>query len=291
MDPSPLNAAPLNAGLGNAETASCYGLRALASGAKGHFDQAIADLTEAIRLHPNRAEFYFHRGTICFRTGRPHDAVSDFTEAIRLDPTSAMTYAFRAAVWQNAKDFDQAILDLTEAIRLCPGNDSFFFVHGSARYLKGELNQAIDDYTAAIEIDPDVVDAYVARAVAWRRKGEFEKAFLDLREAHRKDPTNAYPYQELAWLQSTASDARFRDGKKAVKNALRACELNAWGEPNKLCILAAAYAEAGNFDAAVEWQSKAVDLANSEQRARWQPLLSLYQANQPYREEVVKSAE
>jgi tetratricopeptide (TPR) repeat protein len=291
MDPSPLNAAPLTGGLGNAETAACYGLRALASGETGHFDQAIADLTEAIRLDPDRAEFYVHRGQIWFQTGRPDDAVSDFTEAIRRDPTSAMTYALRAAVWQNAKDFDKAILDLTEAIRLCPDNDSFRFVRGSARYLKGELNQAIDDYTAAIEIAPDDRDAYVARAVAWRRKGEFEKAFLDLREAHRKDPTNAYPYQELAWLQSTASDARFRDGKKAVKNALRACELNEGEKPANLCILAAAYAEAGNFDAAVEWQSKADDLANSEQRAWWQPRLSLYKANQPYREEVLKSAE
>jgi tetratricopeptide (TPR) repeat protein len=291
MDPSPLNAAPLIAGLGNPGTAACYGMRALASGETDHFDQAIADLTAAIRLNPNRAEFYVHRGTIWFQTGRPDDAVSDFTEAIRRDPTSAMTYALRAAVWQNAKDFDKAILDLTEAIRLCPGNDSFLFVRGSAWYLKGELNQAIDDYTAAIEIAPDEMDAYVARAVAWRRKGEFEEAMLDLREAQRKDPTHAYPYQELAWLQSTASDARFRDGKKAVDHAIRACELNAWGDANNLCVLAAAYAEAGDFDAAVEWQSKAVDLGNSEQRARWQPRLSLYKANQPYREEVVKSAE
>ena len=222
------------------------------------------------RSHPSPSE---SRGVLLppwhnlFSKGRPHDAVSDFTEAIRLDPTSAMTYTFRAAVWQNAKDFDKAILDLTEAIRLCPDNDSFRYVRGSARYLKGELNQAIDDYTASIEIDPDAMDAYVARAVAWRRKGEFKKAFLDLREAHRKDPTNAYPYQELAWLQSTASDAQFRDGKKAVDNALRACELKEGEKPAKLCILAAAYAEAGNFDAAIEWQSKAVTwpTANKEQ--------------------------
>ena len=99
------------------------------------------------------------------------------------------------------------------------------------------------------------------------------------------------PTRELAWLQSTASDSQFRDGKKAVKNALRACELNEGEKPANLCILAAAYAEAGDFNAAVEWQSKAVDLADSEQRAWWQPRLSLYQANQPYREEVVKSAE
>ena len=44
LDATPLIAAPLTAGLGNAETASCYGLRALASGETGHFDQAIADL-------------------------------------------------------------------------------------------------------------------------------------------------------------------------------------------------------------------------------------------------------
>ena len=42
--------------------------------------------------------------------------------------------------------------------------------------------------------------------------------------------------------------------------ATRACELTEWKVAHGLTTLAAAYSEAGNFAAAVEWQAKAIAL-------------------------------
>ncbi len=56
-------------------------------------------------------------------------------------------------------------------------------------------------------------------------------------------------------------------------------------EPGTLDTLAAAYAEAGDFDAAVRWQARAIELLGDESaRDRFRSRLELYRARKPYRE-------
>ena len=49
-----------------------------------------------------------------------------------------------------------------------------------------------------------------------------------------------------------------RDGKLALENAKKACELDQWENWQYVSSLAAAYAELGQFDKAIEWQKKAI---------------------------------
>ena len=53
----------------------------------GQFDKAIADFTEAIRMHPKSARAYPGRAKSHGISGDLDAAISDCTEAIRLDPT------------------------------------------------------------------------------------------------------------------------------------------------------------------------------------------------------------
>ena len=86
--------------------------------------------------------------------------------------------------------------------------------------------------------------------------------------------------------EATAIDAKIRDGKKAVADANKAMELaGSSDDPMLLGTLAAASAEAGDFDTAVKWQTRAVKLAPSEdQKTDWQSRLDLYKGRQAYRE-------
>lgn len=70
-----------------------------------------------------------------------------------------------------------------------------------------------------------------------------------------------------------------------MENATRACELTKWTSPLALSTLAAAHAEAGAFDEAVMWQTKAVEAAAPDSDPTVaQSRLELYQAGKPYRE-------
>ena len=65
----------------------------------------------------------------------------------------------------------------------------------------------------------------------------------------------------LAWILSTDANPDFRNGTEAVKMAERACELTGRNDPVKLKTLAAAYAETGRFEEAMNTLRTAKDLA------------------------------
>ena len=159
---------------------------------------------------------------------------------------------------------------------------------GNAWRNKKEYDKAIADYTEAIRLDPKFVIAYYNRGVAWRKKKECDKAIADYTEAIRLDPKYAAPHNSIAWLKATAVDAKYRDGKLAIELATKALEL---AGPNPTWhyhgILAAAYAEAGEFDKAVAEQKKALEGKDldKDKRAKMEKRLELYKAKKPYRDE------
>ena len=66
--------------------------------------------------------------------------------------------------------------------------------------------------------------------------------------------------------------------------ATLACEMSGWKDPNQVDTLAAAYAEAGEFAKAVEWQEKAIALAQGATSGEdWAERLELYRKKTPYR--------
>ncbi len=67
-----------------------------------------------------------------------------------------------------------------------------------------------------------------------------------------------------------------------------ACKLTDWKNGSYLDTLAAAYAAAGDFDSAVKWQSKAMELVTVKNKAEFQSRLALYETHKPYREEPRK---
>jgi len=110
----------------------------------------------------------------------------------------------------------------------------------------------------------------------------------DYRAAIKLDPKHAEAHASLAWALASYPRDELRDGKSAVKYALRACELTGEKDTNALSALAAAYAECGDFKRAIEWQRKALTLGypgEPEREERAKKRIKLYEAGKPYREE------
>jgi hypothetical protein len=76
----------------------------------------------------------------------------------------------------------------------------------------------------------------------------------------------------------------------AVEMATRACEWNNWTDAAYLDTLAAAYAEAGDFENAVRFQREAIAKlsAGDPSRAEFFDRLQLYESSKPYRDDAEK---
>ncbi|MGH7194615.1 MAG: hypothetical protein ACREJM_13945, partial [Candidatus Saccharimonadales bacterium] len=87
-----------------------------------------------------------------------------------------------------------------------------------------------------------------------------------------------------AWRMATSPDERYLNGERAVELATEACELTEWKRAADIDTLAAAYAEAGDFEEAIRWQMKAVELSvEQSMKKEAQARLELYREHRPYR--------
>jgi hypothetical protein len=88
-----------------------------------------------------------------------------------------------------------------------------------------------------------------------------------------------------AWMQATNPEAKYRNGKAALAAATKACELTGHKDGVKLCALAAAYAEVGQFDQAAKWQTAALELVPADHKQAAQAMLAGFKVGKPYRED------
>jgi tetratricopeptide (TPR) repeat protein len=181
---------------------------------------------------------------------------------------------------------EQAAEYYSEYLRTHPKSAWGYNLRGWTRFEKGDYDNALADYDAVIRLDPRDAVAFNNRGGVWQKKGAYEKALKDYNEAIRLDSREIMGYNSLAWLLATCPADGRRDGKRAVAMARQACTLADWKDPYLLDTLAAAYAEAGNFDEAVRWQAKAAGLPASNQdfRKTAEERLALYRDKRPYRE-------
>lgn len=148
-----------------------------------------------------------------------------------------------------------------------------------------QYDSAIAEYTEAIRLDPAADAAFHNRAHAYADTKEYAKAIADYEEAIRLAPEEPDSHTGLAWLLATCPDAALRDGKRAVELATRACDLSRWKDANDIENLAAAHAECGQFDEAVKWQTKALDvLTGLDHLADSRKRLDLYKQGKPFRD-------
>jgi serine/threonine-protein kinase len=124
---------------------------------------------------------------------------------------------------------------------------------------KGQYTQALDSISAALSLKPKNPGYLHNRAVIKTALERYSEAIQDYRRVIKLNPKSGGSYNNLAWIFATAKDPAYRDCKKAIYYAHKALKIDK--NPSWLDTLAAAYAECGNFEIAVNIERKAFKLS------------------------------
>lgn len=85
------------------------------------YDQAVAALTEAIKIDPQNPSAYFFRAYIRATADKQYAlAAEDFSRCIRLAPNVEAPYNERGVCYQHLGHYDLALADFTKVIELNP---------------------------------------------------------------------------------------------------------------------------------------------------------------------------
>jgi hypothetical protein len=141
---------------------------------------------------------------------------------------------------------------------------------------------------AAWEIVPNTAELELRSALQLAQGRDVVGAIEHYRAALDSEPDLTPALNNLAWILATNPDPSLRNGAEAVHHARQACELTNFRTTLLVGTLAAAYAEAGQFEQAVATADKACQLASKGNDTlllqRNQELLELYRAGKPARE-------
>jgi carboxyl-terminal processing protease len=252
----------------------------------GHYREAAADCTEALRLDPNLADAYTDRGLAHWALGEFAQAIADCDRALALDPANGLTHSLRGQCDLQIKDYPRAISDFDAAIRLVPETSNFYEQRAGAFLALHRDEEALDDLDQAIQFQPGNASAYYWRGLTLYRRGNYEAAKDDLAKAIELGPKNQDALNMMGWLLAVCPEPRLRDGPRAVADATEACAITGSKSPELVDTLAAADAETGEFDQAVLLENRALQAAGpgSEDIPGMRARLALYRQKKPYRD-------
>jgi tetratricopeptide (TPR) repeat protein len=183
---------------------------------------------------------------------------------------------------------DEAIPPFKKALELGPETTELQSNLGIALAKNGQPADAVPHFERALALSPDSVDAkyYLGKALVITGHGAEGLAYW--KQALSKDPDNLQVLNDTAWVLATSNDAALRNGSVAVPLAEHAVELTSQKEPAVLGTLAAAYAEAGSFNKAIETEQRAIELATQQSNGglaqRLNGRLLLFQSKTPVRQ-------
>ena len=253
---------------------------------QGRYEAALEDCRKAVEIAPNRPENRHLLARVLLRMGRLEEAADVFREVVRLSPEKVASHNSLASVLTSLGNLAEAESHLQTALRLDPRAAETHFNLGNLRRAQGRCGAARLEYAAAVEQESSNFQASFWSAVCLVRMQRYREAEAALTEDAQRFPKVSEFAMLRARLLASAAPPELRNGQKALRLAQEAFA----SRPtlNGAETVAMAYAELGQYEAAVRWQQAALVSAQiagrTEVAQQVQKRLDLYEERRPCRE-------
>jgi tetratricopeptide (TPR) repeat protein len=182
--------------------------------------------------------------------------------------------------------YPEAEAQLREALRLKEPVAKAHLNLGSILCSGQRFEEGVPHLERAVALDPELSTAQANLGEAYGALGRRAQAAQHFALAVKGEPDRPFLLNRLGWLLATSPEDEVRDAARAVELGERAVRLTSRLDTESLDTLAAAYAEAGRFDAAAATAREALALfarRGTADRAL-ADRLSLYRSGRAFRE-------
>jgi protein O-mannosyl-transferase len=247
-------------------------------------DQSNAALTSGL------ASIHFNLALALEKNGKLEEAILHYNEASSLKPGYLNAHYNQGVILANQGKTAQSIDQFRAELKLNPTNSAALNNLGTELMQTGDANQALAAFLQASNLDPANPTIHYNAGNAYSSLHRWPEAKSEYEAALKENPNQPQLLDRLAWILATSPDPSVRNGTEAVRLAQRACELTHNSNPALLDTLAAAYAEAGQFDEAIATQQKVLNIlsetANKSGLEEATKRLQVYQSHRSLRESL-----
>jgi tetratricopeptide (TPR) repeat protein len=199
-------------------------------------------------------------GSLDLKKGRSDSAIAFFQQSLLLNPRYADAHNNLGQALLRKGDADQAASRFEEALRLNPDHVDANINFSYLLYRSGDVDSSIAHLERALQIQPASADAHNNLGNILWAQGRHGEALFHFQKSVEFQPGNSAFANNLAWVLSTGPRSDLRDGRQALALARRIQRVNGGEDPSTLRTLAAAYAESGDYTAAVATLQHALPL-------------------------------
>jgi tetratricopeptide (TPR) repeat protein len=257
------------------------------AGLEEEMDKRLADINKALELDPDNVTALLMRAGVYREKGEQDKALADADRALQLGPEVPAAIRTRAMLLTEQRRFGEAVEELQKLQRLAPRDTLTLLQLAILFSADDKPEKAIAAYSAVLAEDPKEWRALRGRGDAYLNIGKQIEAIADYENGLMLQPDDQGMLNNLAWVLATSPRDSLRDGRRAIELATKAGEATEYKLPHILSTLAAAYAETGDFESAVKWSTKSVELSDKEQIEALKKELESFKAKKAWRELLV----
>ena len=268
------------------EAAEGYRIKSSLLYFKDNDKEALELVNKALEKEPDNVESLYLRAQIYSALKENEKAKQDIEKAFANDPNEGRGILMRSALAAQQKRFADAIADIKLLLQADPTNEPLRLQLAQYYVADQRPRRAIELLTAILDDNERSVDALRARGDALLSVGKHADAIADYDKALTIDPRHTGVLNNLAWVLATSPEDNLRNPKRSIELATKACELTEYKQAHILSTLASGYAESGDWETAIKWSTKAVEVGAEEAETSDQlkKELDSYKEKKPWRE-------
>jgi protein O-mannosyl-transferase len=269
----------------NADVQSNLAVALSRSGRRG---EALIHFQKVIDVSLNRPRVHYNLATLLMDDGRLDEAIAEFEKELEIQPDFLDAHNNLGTVLIRKGDLDGALTHFQRALQIDSRRPKVHYNAATILLQKGQRGEAIAHLEKELQINPASTDAHNKLGLAWSQEGRIDLAIAQWEKTLELQPNDLNAHFYLAWIFATFPDDTIRNGTKAISLAERALHLSGESDPRIYRLLAAAYAENGQFDEAIQTAQRgshlAIEQENHALADQLESNIDLYRRSVPLRD-------